>query len=89
MLWTHANRGPIGRFGFDEPVLRSQEDTEIVMRVGVIRIELNRAMAGNDGLIQLESITQDDREIAVPVRRSGSSSRLRSINATACSVRPS
>jgi hypothetical protein len=52
------------------------------------RIERNRALTRDDRLIQPESIPQDDRQVAVPVRPRGSSSRLLSISLTASSLRP-
>ena len=51
--------------------LRPQEDAEIVVRIGMIRIERNRALIRGDRLVQLESIPQDDPQIAVPVRPIG------------------
>ena len=61
MLGTRANGGSIGGFRFDDAALRPQQDAEIVVRIGMIRIERNRVLARGDGLIQLESIPQDDR----------------------------
>ena len=66
-----ANGGSIGRFRFDQLALRPQEDAEIVVRIGMIRIERNRVLTRGDRLVQLESIPQDDPQIAVPVRPIG------------------
>ena len=41
------------------------------MRIGVVRIECNRASIGGDRLVQPESILQDDPQVAVPVRPIG------------------
>ena len=71
MVGSRANGGSISRLRFDHPALRPQKDAEIVVRVGVIRIERNRPLTGGDRLVQLESIAQDDRQIAVPVRSIG------------------
>ena len=71
MFGIDANRGSICRFGFDRLALGPQDDAEIVVRIGVIRIERNRAPIRDDRFVQLESILQDDPEIAVPVRPIG------------------
>ena len=67
MLGTYLNGGAIGRFRFDEPTLRSQDDSEIVVRVGVIRIECDGALTGGNRLVQVEPIPEDDPQITVPV----------------------
>ena len=61
----------ICRFGFDRSVLGPQDHTEIVVRIGVIRIKRNRALVCDDRIVQLESILQNDPQIAVPVRPIG------------------
>ena len=71
MLGVQANGDSIGRLGFDRLALRSQDDTEIVVRVGVIRIECDRALIRADRFVQPESILQDDPQVAVPVRALG------------------
>ena len=47
--------------------MRSQDDSEIVVRVGVIRIECNGALTGGNRLVQVEPIPEDDPQITVPV----------------------
>ena len=71
MVGIDANGGSIRRFRFRRPALRPQDDAEIAVRVGMIRIDRDRLLKRGDRLVQLEAIPQDDAQIAVPVRPIG------------------
>ena len=72
MLGVQADGGAIGLFRFDRLALRSQDDTEIVVCVGVIRIDGDGALVRAERFVQPELILQDDPQVAVPVRALGS-----------------
>ena len=68
VLGIYAYCDPIVRFGFFRLAFGPQDHTEIVVRVGVLRFERDRALVCDDRIVELESILQDDPQIAVPVR---------------------
>ena len=71
VFWIYANDGSIRRLGSDQLAFGPQYDTEIVVCVGMVRIECDRAAIRGDRFVQLESILKDDSEIAMPVRATG------------------
>ena len=50
---------------------RPQHDAEVVVRVGVARLERDRTAVGGDRIVELDAVLPDDAEIAVPVRALG------------------
>ena len=67
VLGMEADRGSIRRLCFLESALRAQHHTEVVVGIGMTRIECDRALVRRRCSLQLESILQDDPEVAVPV----------------------
>jgi hypothetical protein len=71
VVGIYANSGSIRRFRFDDPSFGSEHHAEIVVGIGVIRIERNRMVVRRDRVVKLEPVLENDPEIAVPVRPVG------------------
>ena len=71
VLGIQVNRSSISLLRLHHPSLRPEHHTEIVVRVGVLRVERDRALVRAGRPVQLESILQHDAQVAVPVRPPG------------------
>jgi hypothetical protein len=68
MLGVDAYGVAIRRFRFDRLAFGSQDDAEVVVRIGVARLERDRTTVGGDRVVELDAVLPDDAEIAVPIR---------------------